>query len=195
MSAVTTHHINKREQCVVTLLLLKTPRPTRATQQSDAVTTLYINKRERCVVTALKENTRMLVQETIQPLLRFFNANITADTDTAVVSISNTQAVRIVAHTGSVVGTAELRVFVNTTNSTSGATELTDKEITPLASNSSYEIFVTGAEAYAALERASHLFVQVDVTGTASVPISIEVSALPGRDIPATLPTNWTRIL
>ena len=137
----------------------------------------------------------MLVQETIQPLLRFFNANITADTNTAVVSVSNTQAVRIVAHTGTVTGTAELRVFVNTTNSTSGATELTDKKITPLASNSSYEIFVTGAEAYAALERASHLFVQVDVTGTASVPISIEVSALPGRDIPATLPTNWTRIL
>jgi len=137
----------------------------------------------------------MLVQETIQPLLRFFNANITADTDTAVISIANTQAVRIVAHTGTVTGTAALRVFVNTTNSTSGATQLTDKAITSLASNSSYEIFVTGAEAYAAMARAAYLFVQVDVTGTATVPISIEVSAFPGRDIPASLPSNWTRVL
>jgi tRNA G26 N,N-dimethylase Trm1 len=137
----------------------------------------------------------MLVQETIQPLLRFFDANITADTDTAVVSISNTQAVRIVAHTGTVTGTAALRVFVNTTNSTSGATQLTDKAITSLASNSSYEIFVTGAEAYAAMARAAYLFVQVDVTGTATVPISIEISAFPGRDIPASLPSNWTRVL
>ena len=137
----------------------------------------------------------MLVQETIQPLLRFFNANITADTDTAVISIANAQAVRIVAHTGTVTGTAALRVFVNITNSTSGATQLTDKAIASLASNSSYEIFVTGAEAYAAMERASHLFVQVDVTGTATVPISIEVSAFPGRDIPASLPSNWTPVL
>jgi len=137
----------------------------------------------------------MLVQETIQPLLRFFDANITADTDTAVISIANTQAVRIVAHTGTVTGTAALRVFVNTTNSTSGATQLTDKAITSLASNSSYEIFVTGAEAYAAMARAAYLFVQVDVTGTATVPISIEVSAFPGRDIPASLPSNWTRVL
>jgi len=137
----------------------------------------------------------MLVQETIQPLLRFFDANITADTDTAVVSISNTQAVRIVAHTGTVTGTAALRVFVNTTNSTSGATQLTDKAITSLASNSSYEVFVTGAEAYAAMARAAYLFVQVDVTGTATVPISIEISAFPGRDIPASLPSNWTRVL
>jgi len=137
----------------------------------------------------------MLVQETIQPLLRFFNANITADTDTAVISIANTQAVRIVAHTGTVTGTAALRVFVNTTNSTSGATQLTDKAITSLASNSSYEIFVTGAEAYAAMAHAAYLFVQVDVTGAATVPISIEVSAFPGRDIPATLPTGWTRVL
>ena len=137
----------------------------------------------------------MLVQETIQPLLRFFDANITADTDTAVVSISNTQAVRIVAHTGTVTGTAALRVFVNTTNSTSGATQLTDKAITSLASNSSYEVFVTGAEAYAAMARAAYLFVQVDVTGTATVPISIEISAFPGRDIPATLPSGWTRVL
>ena len=137
----------------------------------------------------------MLVQETIQPLLRFFNANITADTDTAVISIANTQAVRIVAHTGTVTGTAALRVFVNTTNSTSGATQLTDKAITSLASNSSYEIFVTGVEAYAAMAHAAYLFVQVDVTGAATVPISIEVSAFPGRDIPATLPTGWTRVL
>ena len=137
----------------------------------------------------------MLVQETIQPLLRFFNANITADTDTAVISIANTQAVRIVAHTGTVTGTAALRVFVNTTNSTSGATQLTDKAITSLASNSSYEIFVTGAEAYAAMAHAAYLFVQVDVTGTATVPISIEVSAFPARDVPATLPSGWTRVL
>jgi hypothetical protein len=137
----------------------------------------------------------MLVQETIQPLLRFFNANITADTDTAVISIANTQAVRIVAHTGTVTGTAALRVFVNTTNSTSGATQLTDKAITSLASDSSYEIFVTGAEVYAAMAHAAYLFVQVEVTDTATVPISIEISAFPGRDIPASLPSNWTRVL
>jgi hypothetical protein len=137
----------------------------------------------------------MLVQETIQPLLRFFNANITADTDTAVISIANTQAVRIVAHTGTVTGTAALRVFVNTTNSTSGATQLTDKAITSLASDSSYEIFVTGAEVYAAMAHAAYLFVQVEVTDTATVPISIEISAFPGRDIPATLPSDWTRVL
>jgi len=137
----------------------------------------------------------MLVQETIQPLLRFFNANITADTDTAVISIANAQVVRIVAHTGTVSGTNTLRVFVNTTNSTSGATELTDKAVS-LASNSSYEIFVTGAEAYAAMARASHLFVQIDVGGASpGVPISIEVSAFPGRDVPAALPANWTRVL
>jgi uncharacterized membrane protein len=140
----------------------------------------------------------MLVQETIQPLLRFFNANVTSDTDTAVVSISNTQAVRIVAHTGTVSGNNALRVFVNTTNNTNNATELTGKGIiTPaIASDSSYEIFVTGAEAYAAMARAAYLFVQVDVGGTnPSVPISIEISAFPGRDIPASLPTNWTRVL
>jgi hypothetical protein len=137
----------------------------------------------------------MLVQETIQPLLRYFNANITADTDTAVISIANTQAVRIVAHTGTVTGTAALRVFVNTTNSTSGATQLTDKAITSLASDSSYEIFVTGAEVYAAMAHAAYLFVQVEVTDTATVPISIEISAFPGRDIPASLPANWTRVL
>jgi len=137
----------------------------------------------------------MLVQETIQPLLRFFNANVTTDTDTSVVSISNTQAVRIVAHTGTVSGTNSLRVFVNTTNSTSGATQLTDKAVS-LASNSSYEIFVTGAEAYAAMARAAYLFVQIDVGGSSpSVPISIEISAFPGRDIPASLPSGWTRVL
>jgi hypothetical protein len=137
----------------------------------------------------------MLVQETIQPLLRFFNANVTADTDTAIVNISNTQAVRIVAHTGTVSGTNSLRVFVNTVNSGSGAVELTDKAVA-LASNSTYEIFVAGAEAYAAMARAAYLFVQVDVGGAnPSVPIAIEISAFPGRDVPASLPTNWERVL
>jgi len=134
----------------------------------------------------------MLVQETIQPLLRYFNA-AASGADTSVVSIANTQAVRIVVHTGTVTGSAALRVFVNTTNSTSGAVEIADKAIATLAANSTYEIFVTGEEAYAALERASHLFVRVAGTGTAQ--IAIEVSALPGRDIPASLPTNWTRVL
>jgi len=134
----------------------------------------------------------MLVQETIQPLLRYFNA-AASGADTAVVSIANAQAVRIVAHTGTVTGSAALRVFVNTTNSTSGAVEIADKAIATLAANSTYEIFVTGEEAYAALERASHLFVRVAGTGTAQ--IAIEVSALPGRDVPAALPANWTRVL
>jgi len=137
----------------------------------------------------------MITQEIIQPLLRFFNASVTADADTSVVSISNAQMVRIVAHTGTVSGTAALRVFVNTTNSTSGATELTDKAIASLASDSTYEVFVTGAEAHAAMARASHLFARVDVTGAATIPISIEISALPGRDIPASLPSGWTRVM
>jgi hypothetical protein len=137
----------------------------------------------------------MLVQETIQPLARFFNASVTSDTDTAIVSIADAHCVRVVAHTGTVTGTAALRVLVNTTNNASGAVELTDKAIATLASNSSYEIFVTGAEAYAALERASHLFARVDVTGAASVPIAIEISAFPARNIPAQLPANWTRIV
>jgi len=137
----------------------------------------------------------MLVQETIQPLARFFNANVTADTDTAIVSIADAHCVRVVAHTGAVTGTAALRVLVNTTNSASGAVELTDKAIATLASNSTYEIFVTGAEAYAALGQASHLFARVDVTGAASVPIAIEISAFPARNIPASLPANWTRIM
>jgi hypothetical protein len=137
----------------------------------------------------------MLVQETIQPLLRFFNANITADTDTPVVSIANAQAVRIVAHTGSVAGNNTLRVFVNTTNNTQNATQLTDKQAS-LAQNSTYEIFVTGAEAYAAMARAAYLFVQIDVDGSnPSVQIAIEISAFPGRDIPASLPSGWTRVL
>jgi len=135
----------------------------------------------------------MLVQETIQPLLRFFNANVTAPADTAVISIANSQAVRIVAHTGTLTGTPALRVFVNTTNSTSGATQLTDKAITSPASNSTYEIFVSGAEAYAAMTHASHLFVRIDGTGTAQ--IAMEISAFPARDVPATLPTGWTRVL
>ena len=135
----------------------------------------------------------MLVQETIQPLLRFFNANVTAPADTSVISIANAQAVRIVAHTGTLTGTPALRVFVNTTNSTSGAVEITDKAITSPASNSTYEIFVSGEEAYAALERASHLFVRIAGTGTAQ--IAIEISAFPARDVPATLPTGWTRVL
>jgi len=101
--------------------------------------------------------------------------------------------VRIVAHTGTLTGTPALRVFVNTTNSTSGATQLMDKAITSPASNSTYEIFVSGAEAYAAMTHASHLFVRIDGTGTAQ--IAIEISAFPGRDIPASLPSNWTRVL
>jgi tRNA G26 N,N-dimethylase Trm1 len=137
----------------------------------------------------------MLVQETIQPLARFFNANVTADTDTAIVSIADAHCVRITAHTGTVTGTAALRVLVNTTNSASGAVELTDKAVATLKSNSTYEIFVTGAEAYAALVRASHLFARVDVTGAASVPIAIEISAFPARNVPASLPANWTRIV
>jgi hypothetical protein len=137
----------------------------------------------------------MLVQETIQPLTRFFNAGVAADTDTSIVSIADAHAVRIVAHTGTVTGTAALRVLVNTTNSASGAVELVDKTIETLASDSTYEIFVTGAEAYAALERASHLFARVDVTGAATVPIAIEISAFPARNIPASLPANWTRVL
>jgi hypothetical protein len=137
----------------------------------------------------------MLVQETIQPLARFFNASVTSDTDTAIVDISNALMVRIVAHTGTVTGTAALRVLVNTTNSASGAVELTDKAIATLASNSSYEIFVSGAEAYTALERASHLFARVDATGAATVPIAIEISAMPARNIPAALPASWTRVL
>jgi len=135
----------------------------------------------------------MLVQETIQPLLRFFNANVTAPADTSVISIANAQAVRIVAHTGTVTGTASLQVHVNDTNNTNNSAQLTDKAITSLASNSSYEIFVTGAEAYAAKTLASHMFVRIAGTGTAQ--IAIEISAFPGRDIPATLPTGWTRVL
>jgi hypothetical protein len=137
----------------------------------------------------------MLVQETIQPLLRFFNANVTTTTDTTVINIANTQAVRIVAHTGTVSGSAALRVFVNRTNSTQNAVEVPSKAITTLASDSSYEIFVSGAEAYTAQWRASHLFVRIALTGSATVPIAIEISAFPGRDIPAPLPANWTRVL
>jgi len=137
----------------------------------------------------------MLVQETIQPLLRFFNANVTTTTDTTVISIANTQAVRIVAHTGTVSGSAALRVFVNRTNSTQNAVEVPSKAITTLASDSSYEIYVSGAEVYTALWRASHLFVRLALTGSATVPIAIEISAFPGRDIPAPLPANWTRVL
>jgi len=137
----------------------------------------------------------MLVQETIQPLARFFNANVTADTDTAIVSIADAHCVRITAHTGTVTGTAALRVLVNTTNSASGAVELTDKAVATLNSNSTYEIFITGAEAYTALGQASHLFARVDVTGAATVPIAIEISAFPARNIPASLPANWTRIV
>jgi len=137
----------------------------------------------------------MLVQETIQPLLRFFNANVTTTTDTTVISIANTQAVRIVAHTGTVSGSAALRVFVNRTNSTQNAVEVPSKAITTLASDSSYEIFVSGAEAYTAQWRASHLFVRLALTGSATVSIAIEISAFPGRDIPAPLPANWTRVL
>ena len=135
----------------------------------------------------------MLVQETIQPLLRYFNANVTAPADTSVISIANAQAVRIVAHTGTVTGTASLQVHVNDTNNTNNSEQLTDKAITSPASNSTYEIFVSGAEAYAAMTHASHLFVRIDGTGTAQ--IAIEISAFPGRDIPATLPTGWTRVL
>lgn len=137
----------------------------------------------------------MFVQETIQPLARFFDAGVVADTDTAIVSIADAHCVRIVAHTGAVTGTATLRVLVNTTNSVSGAVELTDKAIAVLASNSTYEIFVTGAEAYAAMERASHLFARIDVTGAATVPVALEIAAFPARNVPATLPANWTRVV
>jgi len=71
----------------------------------------------------------MLVQETIQPLLRFFNANVTAPADTSVISIANAQAVRIVAHTGTVTGSASLQVHVNDTNNTNNSAQLTDKAI------------------------------------------------------------------
>jgi hypothetical protein len=37
------------------------------------------------------------------------------------------------------------------------------------------------------------MFVRVAGTGTAQ--IAIEISAFPGRDIPATLPSGWTRVL
>jgi len=43
------------------------------------------------------------------------------------------------------------------------------------------------------MTHASHLFVRIDGTGTAQ--IAIEISAFPGRDIPATLPSGWTRVL
>jgi len=135
----------------------------------------------------------MLVQETIQPLLRYFNANVTAPADTSVISIANAQAVRIVAHTGTVTDSASLQVHVNTTNSTNGATQMTDKTITSLAANSTYEIFVTGAEAYAAMTHASYMFVRIAGTGTAQ--IAIEISAFPARDVPASLPSGWTRVL
>jgi len=135
----------------------------------------------------------MLVQETIQPLLRYFDANVTAPADTSVISIANAQAVRIVAHTGTVTGTASLQVHVNDTNNTNNSTQLTDKAIASLASNRTYEIFVTGAEAYAAKTHASHMFVRIAGTGTAQ--IAIEISAFPGRSVPASLPANWTRVL
>jgi len=138
----------------------------------------------------------MHVQENIQPLLRFFAANITADTDTSVVSIADAHAVRVVAHVGTVSGSNVIRVFVNTTNSTNGATELTAKATPTLASDNSYEIFVTGEEAITALPGAAYLFVRVDVGGSSpSVPIAIDVSAYPARRVPATLPTGWTRII
>jgi len=138
----------------------------------------------------------MLVQETIQPLLRYFSAGVTQDTNTPVVSIANAQAVRIVAHTGAVVGSATLRVFVNNVNDITGAVQIPSKAV-PLASNSSYEIFVSGAEAYAAIARAAFLYVQIDVVENSSpiVPIAIEVSAFPGRSVPTSLPANWTRVL
>jgi len=139
----------------------------------------------------------MLVQETIQPLLRFFNANVTADTDTSVISIANAQAVRIVAHTGTITGTgtAALQVRVNRTSSTQDSVGVPGKAITQLASNRSYEIFVSGAEAYTALWRSAFLFVRLTVPNTLTVPIVIEISAFPGRDVPAPLPSDWTRIL
>jgi hypothetical protein len=138
----------------------------------------------------------MLVQETIQPLLRYFSAGVTQDTNTPVVSIANAQAVRIVAHTGAVAGSATLRVFVNNVNDITGAVQIPSKAV-PLASNSSYEIFVSGAEAYAAIARAAFLYVQIDVVENSSpiVPIAIEVSAFPGRSVPTSLPANWTRVL
>jgi len=134
----------------------------------------------------------MLVQETIQPLLRYFNTNANAGTNTDVISIANAQAVRIVAHTGTVSASPSLQVHVNTTNSTDNAAQIVDKSVT-LAPDATYEIFVSGEEAYAARERASHLFVRI--AGSGSAQIAIEISAFPGRDIPAALPENWTRIL
>ena len=139
----------------------------------------------------------MLVQETIQPLLRFFNPNVSADTDTPVVSIANAQAVRIVAHTGTITGTgtAALQVRVNRTSSTQDSVGVPGKAITQLASNRSYEIFVSGAEAYTALWRSAFLFVRLTVPNTLTVPIVIEISAFPGRDVPSPLPSDWVRIL
>jgi hypothetical protein len=138
----------------------------------------------------------MLVQETIQPLLRYFSTGVTQDTNTPVVSIANAQAVRIVAHTGAVAGSATLRVFVNNVNDITGAVQIPSKAV-PLASTSSYEIFVSGDEAYAAIARAAFLYVQIDVVenSSPSVPIAIEVSAFPGRSVPTSLPANWTRVL
>jgi len=138
----------------------------------------------------------MITQEIIQPLARYFNASMTSGTSTTVVNIANAQTLRIVAHSGALTGTgtATLRIFVNTTNATSGATQLTSKAVT-LASDRTYEIFIAGAEVYEAMERASYLFVSLDAAAGMTAQIAIEISALPGRDIPASLPSNWTRVL
>jgi hypothetical protein len=37
------------------------------------------------------------------------------------------------------------------------------------------------------------MFVRIAGTGTAQ--IAIEISAFPARDVPASLPANWTRVL
>jgi len=136
----------------------------------------------------------MLVQETIQPLLRYFSPGVVQTTNTSVVSIANAQAVRIVAHVGLVTGSVTLRVFVNNINDIANAVPVPGKS-TSLATNSSYEIFVSGSEVYAALARASFMFVRIEVGDSSSAPLSIEISAFPGRDIPSPLPPNWTRIL
>jgi len=138
----------------------------------------------------------MITQEIIQPLARYFNASMSTGTSTPVISISNAQMVRIVAHSGTLTGagSAVLRVYVNTTNTTSGAVQLTSKAVT-LLSDRTYEIFIASAEVYDAMERASYLFVSLDAATGMTAQIAIEISALPGRDIPASLPSNWTRVL
>ncbi len=113
--------------------------------------------------------------------------------DSAIVDLAHYPLVRFLIATGAYGAsgaTLQAQVYVNTTNSTSGAVAVTGKTFTPstfsgsaAGANSAGDIWLRGSEAEAALAGARYAFVRITIAG-GSVQTAGEIAGVAARYLP-----------